>query len=137
MEPLAQRHILFIVSAAAIRQTSGRMLPFSSHVYVWERSESCQFTVLASMSILFLLTCLSSLYSLHLFAFFFSFLYFVVYFFINPKKFQQNLGLTYMSRIKSTCLPQRGQQHLYQSIYTTYYNPSRLTEIVPTQTCIW
>ena len=38
-EPLLQRHILFIVSAAAVRLTSGRMLPFSSHVYVfWIKS---------------------------------------------------------------------------------------------------
>ena len=35
----AQRHILFIVSAAAVRLTSGRMLPFSSHVYIfWMKS---------------------------------------------------------------------------------------------------
>ena len=52
MEPLAQRRILFIFSAAAIRLTSGRMLPFSSHVCVFyfneianrERSESCYIT---------------------------------------------------------------------------------------------
>ena len=35
MEPLVQRHILFIVSAAAVRLTSSRMLPFSSHVHVF------------------------------------------------------------------------------------------------------
>ena len=34
-EPLTQRHILFIVSAAAVRLTSGRMLLFSSRVYVF------------------------------------------------------------------------------------------------------
>ena len=36
VEPLAQRHILFIVSVAAVRLTSGRMLSFSSHMYVFE-----------------------------------------------------------------------------------------------------
>ena len=33
-EPLVQRYILFIVSAAVVWLTSGRMLPFSSYVYV-------------------------------------------------------------------------------------------------------
>ena len=36
LEALEQGHILFIVSAAAIRLTPSRMLPFSSHVYVFE-----------------------------------------------------------------------------------------------------
>ena len=47
-----QRHILFTFLAAAISLTSGRMLPFSSHVCFFyfneivnqERSESCYIT---------------------------------------------------------------------------------------------
>ena len=39
-EPLAQRRILFIVSATAVRLTSSQMLPFSSHTCVfWMKSQ--------------------------------------------------------------------------------------------------
>ena len=49
-EPLAQRHILFIVSFAAVRLTSGRIYPspatciFLNEIVNRERSESCYIT---------------------------------------------------------------------------------------------